>query len=345
MSRDEMKANERDINSKVSFLLIADSWRAGVIRDTESSIAPRRPERVMVAALGVGSWLIGAAPAAPAASLSRRRVLTLFHRLSVQAGFRGFVVVLASVQLLAASSKTGKPGKCRANDEISCTKKPNLILDLTHSRPGSGPSTTTTTRSSSASHRPWRRRTLLLPHDQGFWLPIGLGGATRPTPKSLVRRPLSHLHRRAISPLDTVPSPLSLSPPHLLSPRQSNNTARTSLLRVDKLSISLETSHFRISPLAPQLSQCVAPASILYSTSALLADPLSTCRACSPKRPLRPCPSLSHSEALSNPYDGDVQTGQNISIQPTYPNAGSPVPHLLPTTTSLSTSDNHNPIR
>ena len=248
--------------------------------------------------------------------------------------------MLASVQLLAASSKN------RVNDEISCTKKPNFFLDLTHPRPGSGPSTTTTTRrSSSASHRPWRRRALLLPHDQGSWLPIGLGGATRPTPKSLVRRPLSRLHRRAISPLDTVPSPLSLSPPHLLSPRQSNNTARTSLLRADKLSISLETSHFRISPLAPQLSQCVAPPSILRSTSALLADPLSTFRARSPKRPLRPCPSLSHSEALSNPYDGDVQTSQNISIQPTYPNAGSPVPHLLPTTTSLSTSDNHNPIR
>jgi hypothetical protein len=69
------------------------------------------------------------------------------------------------------------------------------------------------------------------------------------------------------------------------------------------------------------------------------------CRPCSPKRPLplRPCLGSSHSEALSNLYDGDVQTGQSISIQPTYRSAGSPVPHLLPTTTSPRTPSNHNP--
>ena len=38
-------------------------WRAGVIRDPESSAPrPRCPGLVLVAALGAGNWLIGAAP-------------------------------------------------------------------------------------------------------------------------------------------------------------------------------------------------------------------------------------------------------------------------------------------
>lgn len=93
------------------------------------------------------------------------------------------------------------------------------------------------------------------------------------------------------------------------------------------------------SPTTPPVRRCC-----LY-LSALLADTLSTHSPPSFKRPLRPCPGSSHSEVLSNPYDGDVQTGQNISIQPISPNAGSPGPHLLPITTSPRTPNNHNPIR
>jgi len=86
----------------------------------------------------------------------------------------------------------------------------------------------------------------------------------------------------------------------------------------------------------------VAP--FLHSISAQLADTLSPR---SSWRPLRPRPGSSHSEASLNLYDGDAQTGQNILIQilpPIYPNAGSPVPHLLPITKSSRTPDNHDPI-